>query len=414
MKKTAIWVLRHIIITVGFIWSTGIINAIVSISTTKNIGLTHTFTEKELSALEMTPKSVFNYGDSLIKERTLHISHTGVYEPFLYFHDLKQYEMFKYKYSDSLNKTPEGRMIILTCLEGMSMRGINRLVNLRDDNWRKLDMKELNRTSSSGLFKMNTDEARNFWFPNEAKKVSDKKYSLGSLLRDAFFSTANWILCVYLRGFVFAFLLFLIWKFNLKRELRESTVYGAPLSFLFSVLVWPIILWIDIKNRAKEALMRAEVISRRSNLLSLLSKHEQQIVEFGKKMSFSEFRMQLHAMGIRRKHSLAKAFLVMVVMTLFPRFSIGEQHLMCTAITIVCTEEVARSDASHIERHFFCYEIDIGQLSPLLQHPVIWIKEKKRKLFSFITIFYKNEFFPDIGKIPKLKHQSDFKLMYNF
>jgi hypothetical protein len=418
MKSTLLWMLRHLLIPAGFIWSTGIITGIISLNKESKSykDPTQTFTAKELATLEMTPKTIAVYGDSLIQERERHIKETGMYEPFLYFHDLKQYKMFKSKYQDSLALTLEGRSLIMSCLEGLSLRGLHKLVNLRDENWRNIDFDNVvaqNYTQHAGYKRkmMGVDEAKYYWFPGEALRDKAQENSHVSVRSDIVLPFLHWLLMFYLRGLPLAFLLFLIWKYNLKREFIEATwqkditVHFAPLSFLLSVLIWPIILWIDIKNRGKEALQKAEVISRRENLLSLFSKQEQKMIELGKTMGWAEFQKQLDSMEITRKHALIKALFVMVVISLVPRYSVSQpSYQSCTVQRNLPVQKVGISENVH--KKCFMYSITCN---PPPDTPVVdlekIISKKTKKIITFINLLYRNTFFPDIEKIPIFTNQ---------
>jgi hypothetical protein len=119
----------------------------------------------------------------------------------------------------------------------------------------------------------------------------------------------------------------LIWKRRLQEDI-DGTYWEnksekptidcgfAPLSFLISLLLWPLLLALDIRNRVKEASYRAEVVSRRSTMLFLLSDSDKKLLALSKTMSLREFRAYLESIGRLRKHSFVLAFAVTILLGL--------------------------------------------------------------------------------------------------
>jgi len=310
MKKTAIWVLRHLLIPVAFVWSTGIIEGIKNIDTSsKNTSPYSSFDSVELSTLEIKPDNFLSYKDSIITERKKEISETGIYEPYFYFRDLKQFEMFKFRYFDSLNKIPEKRFLL-------SNLSYNDIVNLRDENWRNNEM--IARSYEANLSKtktpMSINDARAYWFPKEVAHEKEVKDNFS--WQEFWQAIWNWMLSFYFKGMFISSILFLLWRIKFKEDLENVTSRYtgvntmqkfAPLSFIYSLLIWPIILVRDIKNRGKEVLAKADVLSRRREMLDLFSKEEKALIEIGRKMSVKEFRHFLSERGLVRRHSLLLA-----------------------------------------------------------------------------------------------------------
>ena len=106
----------------------------------------------------------------------------------------------------------------------------------------------------------------------------------------------------------------------------------APLSFIYSLFVWPIILVRDIRNRGKEVLAKAEVLSRRSDMLNLFSKEEKVLIELGRKMSVKEFRYFLSERGLVRRHSflLALVFVPLIFIKSYgsPSTNISKEKIL--------------------------------------------------------------------------------------
>ena len=314
MKSVVIWVFRHLVIPAGFIWSAGIFSFIGYMSNQKEIKDPYnTFDSSEFKDLEMTPRTLGTYCDSLIEARKQKIKSTGIYLPDDFFHDLRQFKIFNYVYHDSLDKTFEGRIVLMSRLGPMSGGALGTLVNLRDENWRTKDF-----ASMKGV--MGIGEARSKWFPAEIDYEKRAQDSFNFVV-DIGRPFTDWIILFYLRGLPFAFFMFLIWKFKLKKDYKEifqknPKSDSSPLSFLFSVLIWPIILFLDLRIRFNEVLRRTEILSRRDNLLSLFSKKENELFEIGRKMSKKDFKSYLDDLGLIRKHSFGKTFLFVVILGL--------------------------------------------------------------------------------------------------
>ncbi len=321
MKSTAIWMLRHLMIPVAFIWTTGIFSTCSTkvFSEKESPDGMHTFADSELTKLEINPKNAVAYCDTLVARRTREIQKTGYYDPMLYFRDLKQLTMFETKYQNILNNSLDGKMIYLQCASLSGTR--NTLVYLRDQNWRKATFGGKDRRKS-------IDEARRYWFPTDAVR-EDKEANEPSpeILRPI----AKWLFRIYYRGLPIALIMLLLWRVKLKKECEEIfweyekmqkpefNCGFAPLSFFVSLLFWPIILWIDIRSRAKDMLRKTELLSRRINMLYLLSKSDRQLLSIGSKMSLKEFRNYLESIGKVRKHSFVMALAVTLIISATPR-----------------------------------------------------------------------------------------------
>lgn len=319
MKSIAIGLLRHLFIPVGFIWSTGIISTFSSIDFSDKAprDAYHTFTDSELATLEINPANAIVYCDTLIATRTRQVEQTGYYSPMDYFHDLKQLRMFETVYKDSLDRSTMGRFIYMNCASPMGATG--KLCNLRDGkqkvSWDQSDL----------------ENARHYWFPLDAIRDAELKKNPPEWWRDLFSPISGWMLRVYLRGLPFALLLLLIWRKRVRKDCEEinwqyekitkpKLVSGfAPLSLLISLSLWPIILYLDIRSRIKETLYRAELASRRSEVLYLFSAADQKLLETGKKMSLREFRAYLESIGKVRKHSFIFAIAITVLLSASPQ-----------------------------------------------------------------------------------------------
>ncbi len=312
-------VLRHLIIPVGFIWSTGIISTFSSMdfSDKARRDAFHTFTKNELATLEINPTNAIMYCDTLVAIRTRQVEQTGYYSPMDYFRDLKQLSMFEAVYKDSLDRSTMGRFIYMNCASPMG--ATNKLCNLRD---------------SKQSVEWNQDElenARHYWFPLDAIRDAEAKKHPTQWWRDIFSPLLGWLLRIYLRGLPFAFIMLLIWRKRVRKDCEEinwqheriakpKLISGfAPLSLLMSLIIWPVILYLDIRSRIKETLYRAELASRRSEVLYLFSAADQKLLETGRKMSLREFRAYLESIGKVRRHSFVFALTVTVLLSVSPQ-----------------------------------------------------------------------------------------------
>jgi len=358
MKKTVIWVLQHLVITVALFMVTEIPQGIKLINDISNKRAhDKKFTRQELASLEMNPATVVHYTDSLINTRKMQLKGMGIYDPYLYFHDLKQFEIFKFVYYDSLMKSDVAARMLCNDYTNLAAGGkYAALINLSVNSWRDNDPTTRHifaYLEQTGYLQrtMTLDEAREYWYPDKvAQERIDAKKPPINFLTEIIVPVLQWALRFYLKGLPFAALLFLIWKMKLRQELLEEAwpmteiaesaekFRFQPLSFIVSILLWPIVLWIDLKNRLSNLMRRAEVLSRRNTMLSLLSESDQKLIEFGKTVSLAEFRDHLDAIGMTRKHSFASAMIVTMFVIVVPRtiiaaipvVEITHQHVLIT------------------------------------------------------------------------------------
>ncbi len=376
MKSKLIGMLKCIVIPFGLMWATGLPGFIRSINLSSNDPYPHgaegLFTHAELATLELTPENFWAHTDSLKKNRE-EIAKHNKYTPFVYFRDLKQLDMFKAKFYHQLDTTMQGRNILISIQTEVTNK-------LFDISWRQ---------KKSGLTDatVDIDKARSYWFPEKEKKTKVLAETF-SWTTSVLMPVLYWMLRVYLRGLPFAFMLFLIWKLNRKKE------FLAPVSFLFSIIVWPIVLGIDIRNRFNQVLMGADVVSRRNSLFTLFSKQEQQLLEFGKRMTTIEFGEHLDSLGMERKHSFASAlcvtlFLIIIPASLFPQTT-----------SVIHKEKVImmKSDYGGGGIH---YDV-VAKSSAVLNYgdDVKQFPEFTKRIFFNLECLYEYIFSADVGKVP--------------
>ena len=393
MKPNISWVPWRILICVGLMWASKIPQGIIRFASNAEKqkpyadyfnGTFARFTEKDFLALEITPENYLHYADSLRKNRES-LAERNQYTQFMYFRDLTQFKMFEIKYFDSLKYVPQGQAI------QMSMGGFGIITTLQgvcNSQKNILDDRAIAEARAYWLHDSPRDEVIINWWP------------------EVIVPLLVWLFSFYVRGFPFAFVLFIIWKLKMKQdfdyefkweEKKPQHYFGiAPLSFLFSLLLWPIVLGIDIRNRFQEMLRRADVVSRRASLFTLFSKQDEQLVQLGRRMNRKEFREHLDSLGMIQKHSFASAlvvtlFLVIIPQSLFP-------HTMTQVkkdLVIMKKVDYGGGGVSHV----FDYTKKIEAITvPQLEV----FTESLQKIFFVTDWIYENDFSPDIGKVPWL------------
>jgi len=405
MKSVAILVLRHLLIPAGFLWAVGFFNLIHYISSIKESDVTLTFSTEEMSTLEISSSNLGEYGDSLYKERNKSINKTGFYEPYLYFRDLKQFSMFESKYRKTKKENPNFNHLWLT----LSMQQQS-IVGLRDNNWRNIDWDNLSNYPRAQEKRMTIGEARNFWFPEFAIKEAESRQNQSKNLSEAGHAITSWLLKLYLKGLPIAFILFLIWRIRLRTEIDDQYWEKeerkpqfesgfTPLSFLISLIIWPILVYKNIKDNLNNDLRKTEILSRRKNMLSLLSKQDKELYVLSKEMSLKEFRVHLDTLGIKRKHSFKVALLVVFFFVFAVKIEAGVKLNLDGKYLI--TNIVVDNDVGYI--YSFTYFIE--SLATLSNTSSIGKITKTKSIFSLLKIKVVNGFTRLIDGIPKVSNQ---------
>lgn len=387
MKATLFWVLRHLLLPVAFVFATGLPQWLAhNPSALKEEINYYGFTDEELKTCAITPDTYFEFRDSIIKNRTELGKHEA-YTPQLYFHDLKQIEMFHTLYFDSLNNQDpsyRGRFLLSDLQPGF----VGALLNITSQEREYLKKGDIN-------------EEFNKQFPAEALRREQSSAELRKLNLKLIF--LGWLFRFYLRGLFPALILFLIWRFKLKRDfiyegLKEKVGTTGPLSFLLSLLLWPIVLAIDIRNRVSESVFRAEVVSRRSKMLSVFSKQDEALLQLGKKMTLQEFREHLDSTGMVRRHSFAAALMVTMFLMLVPRCLFPQTDTLVIKDKVVCVKVDYGGGGNTYQQNdvlrIACEAVVPENMN--LPNPIIG-----RAMHMLIQPFlYRSDFVPDIGKVP--------------
>ena len=393
MRPKMLWVLRHLIISAGLMWATGIPTGIITLMHMPDNAdnMYGHFTPQDFATLEISPENYRTYSDSLKKDRSK-LADNNQYTPFLYFRDLQQIRMFQIKFGHNMERTREGRQKIGSVEWGF----VNELHNMT--------FREKNFFNNTGNLFTDIDKARAHWL-HDGPNPNAPKFCWTT---EIIFPILGWLLLVYLHGFPFAFVLFLIWKFNLKKDFEATSyretlnVKRAPVSFGLSVLLWPLVLWIDIRNRWKQELRRTEVISRRDEMLSTFSKQEDLLLELSKKMSMHEFRAHLDSLGLTKKHSIAAAwcvtiFLIVVPTCLFP-------HTTAPLKKELTVMKKVDYGGGGIQKKVEVLE----KITAAIFEDVIIVTEVFKQIFFITNWLYENDFSPDIGKVPWVVSQATY------
>lgn len=387
MKTIVIGMLRHLLIPVGFIWAAGIFTTIQSLRNAKTD--TWSFTKNDYALLEMHPLNAITYSDSLVKARDLQNTYTAME----YFRDIQQFEMFRILYQDSLNETVEGRVILMHTGLGIGIQP--KLTQRFQEGARKATMS----TNIEPYRNPRQDEiakARSRYFPTEISDAEPLTF------RSAMQSLGNWVWGFYLKAFPFALLMLVIWRYRLKRHSdpwnNVPEIKGGAVSFAVSLLFWPIVLVLDIRNRWKQHIATAEILSRRTSLLSPLSQQEKRLVALGRTMKVSKFRIYLGTLGLERQHSFAVALLVTVCLSLLPRI-LCVHHTGTQAKQQTIKSAVIQADTgSHTD-------FDVGLMPTIVPCPKVTVYEIITALFFDRPSLYSGDYSPDIGKIPLMSIQ---------
>ncbi len=140
----------------------------------------------------------------------------------------------------------------------------------------------------------------------------------------------SWFFWVYVKSFILAAVLFLIW-INGEREEdyeeREERFFSIrnPAGFVLALVLYPVVIlsvmWKWIKYTGKGVYIEAELRRTKKRLFALLSEDEiSRIRRFVKSgLPVSAWREQLIGQGLVFRHSLALALLVTIIVVIIPR-----------------------------------------------------------------------------------------------
>ena len=382
MKSVITRTFTWFVIPIGLIfWSTGIFQTFYEYSKQSPTEPFSEFTEDDFKTLEITPQNEKVYMDTLMESRRK-LFKEKKYSAYQYLHDNKQIEMYEEKYPET-KPTPNrfnAGFYLLGCQK-------SELYSMHYNLLR----------TDGGFSDDSVEKARALVYPNHENYLKELAKSRSQeppiTWNSSFKWLIGWLTRFYLRGIIFAFILFLIWKFQMK----SKTI--SPFSFLISLTIWPIVLGVDIYNRTRDFIQRAEVVARRSVMLGLFSKQEERLLELGKKMSLREFREYLDSIGMTRKHSLAAALLAVVFMSFMPHFADSSHaknsntHLIITSFDQGGLYNVSQAiDFDDGSTGLMAVMLDVPD--PYLITSVFYYFQEKQQILQ--------GFLADIGGVPKV------------
>ena len=222
----------------------------------------------------------------------------------------------------------------------------------------------------------------------EMQKVSKEyKEVVGSVEKDreAFFYTikqlgisgvASWLLNIYFYLLPWFALLFLVWL--IEGSERKKTFFRNPISFLFSVIIYPIVMLCVITSWARLAgrkvIITAELRQTKEKFFSILSEDElDKIKEFAQsKLSISFWQKILFLEGKKKQHSFAVAITVTVMLMIIgnPLVRVVEANLLVKEVTV--TQLVINTSPN----------VSVGYSNPCLMDMLlanIWIEQRLEK-----------------------------------
>ncbi len=191
------------------------------------------------------------------------------------------------------------------------MEGITQLQQLSELYLRKTPDRTDAITAAQEKFSDRTDPG---WRERQkASQESWKQFSFWAWLGEN-------LLLQYLRNFFIALILLLCWIYD---DNKKRLQLLSPLSFIVCLLLYPITIGYVWWMKTRDFLNEVEVRSRRVKLFGLLSKEERAIVERLKGLTLREVRLELNAMGMRRKHCYVVALLAVIIIELLPNILIA-------------------------------------------------------------------------------------------
>ncbi len=190
------------------------------------------------------------------------------------------------------------------------------LLQYRDDWMRKNQVSKLELETARNKFYDRTDPG---WRERKAKGAEDFP-----TLSEIVLLILMTLKLQYLKNLLLALVLLLIWKYE-GRE-RKGLNLRSPLSFVLSLIMYPITIGYVWRMKWNGILNEAEIRSRREKLFSVISSDELAIIEkLRSKLSLRDSRQELDLAGAMRRYSLITVLLAMCIMTFLPKPSSGTE-----------------------------------------------------------------------------------------
>lgn len=407
MNKTLIWVTRHLIIPVLFIfWTTGLFNGIITLereSKDYTSGM-HGYTKEDFATMQIHPHNAAKYRDSIIELRKQTITKKGIYDPYDYIYDYKQIQLFNLRYREKMDETVENRIVLMSIVSGFANGMQGELYNMFNKSRRK-------QQNGGGFHGMGPTRLPETMSLEQARKIllHEKDPEPINWSLRMFLPLLCWLLQIYLRGLPIAFVLFLIWRIKFKDDIENESWYGlqkpnyvinmGPLSFLVSLLLWPIILGLDIRARMSEVIHKTDVLIRRKKMLTVFSKAEEQILKAGRTMSIREFRRYLDSLGLQKQHSFGFGFIMLIIITVTPKLILAKP-IHQTDFKIKYTVSYTNPDYGGPDIHHPSIVHFMTLVADCEQEVIVTILQKIRYIIDDMPL--QIGFYPDIGVVPRI------------
>jgi hypothetical protein len=137
----------------------------------------------------------------------------------------------------------------------------------------------------------------------------------------------NWLWHFYLVNLPLAFLMFLVWWYQEKKNFKISN----PLSFAIALIFYPIIIALVIREALSEKsryfVAEAELRRTKKKMFSILSKNEiEDIRRFAtsRGLTLNDWRNYLGNQGLKPQGILVSSLVVTILFTAIPRFSFSQ------------------------------------------------------------------------------------------
>lgn len=138
---------------------------------------------------------------------------------------------------------------------------------------------------------------------------------------DIAYNFLTWLFKQYIKNFILALILLWLWWYEEKGSLNIRN----PLSFLFCLLIYPIViirvLSEKIRNNGRYLVMSVEYRRHQRDLFSLFSENEvAELKRLAKsKINLTEYREQLKIQNLTLRHSLIPALVVSIIFITLPQ-----------------------------------------------------------------------------------------------
>jgi hypothetical protein len=137
--------------------------------------------------------------------------------------------------------------------------------------------------------------------------------------------TLSWLLGVYLKSLILAFVLFLIWINEDKKDGKELFGLRNPASFAVALVLYPAVIscvsWQWLKHTGHVILVEAELRRTKKRLFTLLSEDElawiKRFIRSG--LPVSVWRRNLVGQGLTFRHGVVLALIVTIIMVIIPK-----------------------------------------------------------------------------------------------